>query len=194
MSPLAAALDASEDERVAAPSDAARLEAMVRENASFVWRSVRRLGVAQGDADDAAQQVLLIAARKLGAIAVGSERAFLFATALRVASKARRSSDRRREVGDDDLGERRDSAPGPEELLDRRRARALLDAVLDEMALEERAVFVLYEIEQLTMLEIAELLQIPQGTVASRLRRAREDFNARVRRLEARARFRGERP
>jgi RNA polymerase sigma-70 factor (ECF subfamily) len=54
------------------------------------------------------------------------------------------------------------------------------------MPIDLRAVFVLYELEQLTSAEIAELLQIPPGTVASRLRRARESFESCVARLRAR--------
>jgi RNA polymerase sigma-70 factor (ECF subfamily) len=49
------------------------------------------------------------------------------------------------------------------------------------MDLDLRTVFILYEVEEMTMAEIATVLQIPPGTVASRLRRAREDFLARVR-------------
>ena len=51
-------------------------------------------------------------------------------------------------------------------------------------SIERRAAFVLYEIEGITMAEIASLLQIPMGTVASRLRLAREDFRTAVARLE----------
>jgi RNA polymerase sigma-70 factor (ECF subfamily) len=61
----------------------------------------------------------------------------------------------------------------------------VLQEVLDQMPLELRAVFVLYEIEELTMAEIAEAVGIPPGTAASRLRRARESFHAIVRRLRA---------
>jgi len=52
-------------------------------------------------------------------------------------------------------------------------------------------VFVLYEIEQLTSVEIADIVGVPAGTVASRLRRAREDFQARITRAEARRNFGG---
>jgi RNA polymerase sigma-70 factor (ECF subfamily) len=81
--------------------------------------------------------------------------------------------------------------PGVEELIDRRRARELLDEILAAMTMELRLVFVLFEVEQLTMAEIARMLELPPGTVASRLRRAREDFAARVRRIEAKLEFSG---
>jgi RNA polymerase sigma-70 factor, ECF subfamily len=60
----------------------------------------------------------------------------------------------------------------------------MLDRVLDQMETDLRTVFVLYEFEELNMAEIASALGIPQGTVASRLRRARADFRQRVSRLE----------
>ena len=165
--------------------------ALVREHFAFVWRVLRRLGLSEPDADDAAQQVFIVAARRSADIAPGSERAFLFGTAMNVASHLQRSERRRREDPDGELEQRRDSRPGPDELVDRRRARDLLDQVLAEMNLELRVVFVLYEVEELTMIEIARLLEVPQGTVASRLRRAREDFTARVASLEARIKSTG---
>src|SRR5262245_58299657 len=89
--------------RVARPSrvqsaEEARLRVLVGEHFDFIWRSLRRLGVPHTDVDDCAQQVFWVAARKLSMIAEGSERAFLFSTALRVASDARRSRMRRRGV------------------------------------------------------------------------------------------------
>ena len=54
------------------------------------------------------------------------------------------------------------------------------------MSEELRAVFVLHDIERLTMADIADALELKPGTVASRLRRAREDFDNRVGRVEAR--------
>src|SRR5207253_2750509 len=84
-----------------------------------------------------------------------------------------------------------DGAPGPEEFADRVRLRALLDQILDEMPLEARSAFVLFELEELTIPEIASLLELPVGTVASRLRRARELFHAAALRVRAHAAFRG---
>jgi RNA polymerase sigma-70 factor, ECF subfamily len=190
--PTLGTLDPASQRRPAPPpSDDERLAALVRAELPFVWRVLRRLGMAESDADDAAQQVFVVAAKRLADIELGSERAFLFSTAMNVAAHARRSHERRREVPDVELEERRDSVPGLEEILDRRRAREMLDELLAAMPLELRVVFVLYEVEELTMAEIAKLVELPPGTVASRLRRAREDFAARLARLEAKMKYRG---
>ena len=178
-----------------AESDPPSVRELVEREFSFVWRLLRRLGLPEGDADDAAQQVFLVAAKRIADIQPGRERAFLFSTAMNVASKSHRSRERRREVLGDDADARfRDSVPGTEELLDRRRAREMFDSILDEMGMDLRVVFVLYEVEELTMAEIAEDLGLPQGTVASRLRRARAEFSARVQRIEAQLSRRGKEP
>lgn len=160
---------------------------------NFVWRSLRRLGLEPQDADDGAQEVFLIASRKLSVIASRSEHQFLFATALRVASSRRRSLRRRREEPLASLDEQQDdgSAPGPERLAELVRARQRLQDILDGMALEQRAIFILFELEELTVAEIARTLRIPAGTVASRLRAAREYFQQSVQRLQAREAFVG---
>jgi RNA polymerase sigma-70 factor (ECF subfamily) len=169
-----------------------RLRALVAEQYDFIWRSIRRLGVPPTDVDDCAQQVFWVAARKLDEIHAGSERAFLFSTALRVASDARRSRTRRREVPEQGEGsEALDPAPDPEEVADKTRARALLDDVLDAMPMDLRAPFVLFELEEMPTAEIAAVLELPTGTVASRLRRAREEFQKIVARVQARGAFRG---
>jgi RNA polymerase sigma-70 factor, ECF subfamily len=155
-----------------------------------LWRFMRRLGVDAMDLDDALQEVVLIAANRLGDIPPVSERPFLFGTAFRVANEYRRRRTSRHEVGDDELAYRQDPKPEPDAITDQVRARALLDEVLAVMSTDLRAVFTLYEIEELTMAEISELLGVPMGTVASRLRRAREQFEAKVDRLQARMRDR----
>jgi RNA polymerase sigma-70 factor, ECF subfamily len=164
------------------PADSARIAELVRDHLTFVWRSLRRLGLSVAEADDATQQVMLTAARRLEEVLPGRERPFLFASALRIASSTRRKLDRRRET---DIGETLpDPGPDPEALVEQRRARALLDSVLETLPLDLRAVFVLYEIEELTVPEIGRVLELKIGTVASRLRRAREEFAAAVRRIE----------
>ncbi len=67
---------------------------------------------------------------------------------------------------------------------DRRADEQLCDLVLSKVDPELAEVFVLYEIEGLTSPEIAELLEIPLGSVASRLRRAREQFRSAAERVE----------
>ena len=128
-----------------------------------------------------------MASRRLDDIVAGKERAFLFGTALRVAAAARRMRARRPSVAEpDDVARVVDGSAGADEVADRTRARVALDRVLDEMEEDLRVVFVLYELEEMTMAEIASCLELAPGTVASRLRRAREDWQARVARLRAR--------
>jgi len=157
-----------------------RLRGMVDEYYAFIWRSLRRLGVPQADVDDAVQQVFLTASRKLASIRPESEKSFLFQTAVRVASDARRTIRRRREVLDESPGDTPDSAPDAEALAEMRQARATLDVILEGMPIDLRVVFVLYELDEMPTPEIAALLDVPVGTAASRLRRARAEFSARV--------------
>ncbi len=175
-----------------AKEEATRLEGIVRGHYAFLWRSLRRLGVAEREVDDALQRVLAVLARRLGEIAPGAERSFLFQTALRVAAEMRRANARGRLSFDEAAVDRaRDGAPLPDEVLERREARAILDEVLDALPLDVRAVFVLFELEQLTTPAIAELLAIPPGTVSSRLRRGREEFQTLAKRLRAQRVFAG---
>ena len=169
-----------------------RLEALATENFQFIWRSLRRLGIPPAGVDDAAQQVFEVASRRLSDIEPGRERAFLFKTALLVAAEGRRTAARWRErFPDAVVDELADEAPTPEEANEWARKRALLDEILLAMRLDERTVFVLFELEELSMAEIAEIVEIPPGTVASRLRRAREEFHAQAKRVRARLTFQG---
>jgi RNA polymerase sigma-70 factor (ECF subfamily) len=166
-----------------------RLQQLVREHFRFVRRSLRRLGLESADADDAAQEVYLVAARRLDAIQPQAEKAFLFSTAVRVASTRRRTLRRRREQAQASFEHESSLAPDPEEHTSLLQARRLLDEILDDMDDEARAVFVLFELEHLSGPEVAELLEIPVGTVNSRLRRAREVFRSAAARLAAQSRL-----
>jgi RNA polymerase sigma-70 factor (ECF subfamily) len=168
--------------------EAQRGRTLVDEHFDFIWRSLRRLGVSDAGVDDAAQRVFVVALRRLEDIEVGRERAFLFSTAMNVAADARRALARRREQADEQaLDAAIDTTPTPDEVVDRKEARALLDEILDAMDSELRVVFVLFEIEGMTSPEIASLLGIRLGTAASRLRRSREQFHAIAKRARARA-------
>jgi RNA polymerase sigma-70 factor, ECF subfamily len=168
------------------------LETLFRDHYASIWRLLRRFGVKAPELDDAAQEVFWIAARRLPDIRSGSEAAFLYGVALRVASNVHRRTRQHLPLAElDDLGELPDLAPSPEERASHRRERALLDSVLDRMPLELRTVFVLFELEGLEVKQIAELEELPVGTASSRLRRAREEFSAIARRLRAALAARG---
>jgi RNA polymerase sigma-70 factor (ECF subfamily) len=156
--------------------DAARLRRIVDAHFDSLWRFLRRLGLSEADTDDAVQEVILVLARKLERVDAKSERSFIFSTAFRVASDMRKRVRRRRETDDELLTELATESPDPEASADSQRLAVLFDRVLSRLSLELRAVFVLYELEELTMAEIAQALQLPLGTVASRLRRGRETF------------------
>ncbi|MBX3186779.1 MAG: sigma-70 family RNA polymerase sigma factor [Labilithrix sp.] len=177
------------------PADAsteARLEEIFEAHYDAIWRTLRRLGLSEAQADDGAQRVFVVAARKIDTIVDGLEGRFLYGVAVRVASEVRRRDPARREIaGEEMLAGLADEAPGPEDSLLADEAREALDAVLGEMPDELREVLVLVELEELTVPDVAELLSIPVGTAASRLRRARESFSEAARRVRARLDRRG---
>jgi RNA polymerase sigma-70 factor (ECF subfamily) len=152
-----------------------RLGRLFAESHEPVWRFLRRLGLGAAAADDAAQDAFLVVARRLGDIEPGRERAFLFGTALRVAAHARRAA-ARLDAGDETLHAIAACSPKPDEVLARSQALTLCERVLGAMPEELRAVFILAELDEETGARIASRLSLPQGTVASRLRRARAMF------------------
>jgi RNA polymerase sigma-70 factor (ECF subfamily) len=162
-----------------------RLRTAVVEHYEFVWRTLRRLGVAENAVEDAAQNVLFIFARRIADVRPGAERAFMVATAARLAADYRKKKLRSREDLEPGavIEEHASVAPSVEELIDQGRARDLLDVVLAEMPDDVRTVFIFFEFEDMTMAAIAAMLDLPMGTVASRLRRARMMFETIAARL-----------
>jgi RNA polymerase sigma-70 factor (ECF subfamily) len=154
-----------------------RVQAAVLDHYEFLWRCLRRLGVAEATVEDALQKVLMVFVDRQHAVPDGSERAFLFGTAVRVAADWRKKEARSREVAwEGEILSRADGAPDAEALLDQRQARELLQQALDQMPIELRVVFVLAELEEMTLPSIASLVGVPLGTASSRLRRARACF------------------
>ncbi len=157
------------------------LHALVRAHYSNIWRFLRRLGFEEHLADDAAQE-LSRRGTPHRRRPPESERAFLYSTALRIATALKRKQ--AREVSVDPL----ETHSAIVRRLQRRStsvsmtssARDLLYRLLSELDERFRVVFVMYELEELTMPEIAAALEIPLGTATSRLRTAREDFRARA--------------
>jgi len=162
-----------------------RLRSMVDQHVNFVARVLRNAGTPDAEIDDEVQRTFITAARRLDDVRPGAEKGFLFKIALNLAAHARRTMARRREVLAEEAPERIDTLATPEALTDQKRMRQVLDGVLDKMDESLRVVFVLYEFEEMNMSEIADVLEIPRGTVASRLRRARAEFRERVGALES---------
>jgi RNA polymerase sigma-70 factor (ECF subfamily) len=160
----------------ASPELAAAYAALYRQHFAFVWRSLRRLGVAERELADGAQEVFLLVFRKLPELDLESRlTTWLYAVCMRVASDWRRRAHRRYELVDVD---QRGSAPAAAEDPHLGELRALLLRALDAMPMEQRAVFVAFEMEGFTGDEIASALEVPVPTVHSRLRLARERFRA----------------
>jgi RNA polymerase sigma-70 factor, ECF subfamily len=166
---------ADDGEEVGADASAERLRAIVIGQHAVVWRMLRRFGVSTARVDEAVSRVFDVLARRLGDVVPGKEQAFLVQVSARVASELRRADVRRARVEDLAAGEQPE-VPSPEQLFEQHEARAMLDEVLDTLDPEVRAVFVLYELEQWTAARIAATLGLRPGTVASRLKRARDQF------------------
>jgi RNA polymerase sigma-70 factor (ECF subfamily) len=170
-------------------ADRLRLERMFAEHHAAIWRSLRRRGLTSDEAADATQETFVIAAKRLADIQPDSERAFLIGTARRVAYTLGRKTVRWQL--DDNMDERVSAA---RDAGDERADLELCDLALSKMNPEFAEVFVLYEVEGLSSPEIAALLEVPLGSVASRLRRGREQFRAAVARIELSLRRVGRRP
>jgi RNA polymerase sigma-70 factor (ECF subfamily) len=156
------------------------LAEVFRQYASFVWRALRRLGVPEGDVDDVCQEVFVVVHRKLGDFEGRSSlRTWIYGICARTASDYRRSGRVRREVVTDSPPDAAHDG-GQHDALALRQARAKLDRILDELDDDKRAVFVLYEIEELTMAEVAEAIGCPLQTAYSRLHAARKLVEAGV--------------
>ncbi len=168
------------------------IDQLVNLHYRFVWRVLRGFGLSPSDAEDAAQQVFMIATRKLDSIDPSRARSFMYGTAMHVANNARRGLRRRREVPEDDDTDRvAPSSRGPENQTELAEARALLNEILTQLPEKSRRVLVLAEIEQLEVPEIASLEGIPVGTAASRLRVARQQFRVLLEAAQARNPFTG---
>jgi RNA polymerase sigma-70 factor (ECF subfamily) len=168
-----------------ATPEAAAAASADSEALTAIWRLLRRLGVGECDVEDATQEVFLVVSERQRTIEPGKERAFRYGVALRVARFTKRRAARTNQELTEELEHIPAADQSIEEQLDQNRARALLDALLRRMPENLREVFVLFELEDLSTYEIAEVLEIPRGTVASRLRRARADFETHVQQLKA---------
>jgi len=175
---------------VPAPPD---FEAIYHDHFDFVWRSMGRLGVDPSAVEDAAQDVFVIAHRRLASFeGRSSVKTWLFGIALRVARDFRRAARRKRSQGFVPEGQADTStvpdadAPSPLDAASRGEAVERLRAILAELDEDRRAVFILAELEQMSAPEIAEAVGANLNTVYTRLRAARREFNEAVARHAAR--------
>jgi RNA polymerase sigma-70 factor (ECF subfamily) len=167
------------------PTGVPSLAEIFREHASFVWRGLRRLGIPESDVEDVCQEVFVVVHRKLGDFEGRSSlRTWIYGICARTASDYRRSGRVRREVVTDAPPETAHEG-GQHDAVALRQARATLDRILDELDDDKRSVFVLYEIEELTMAEVAEALGCPLQTAYSRLHAARKVVEAGVARAQS---------
>ena len=156
------------------PLTPGEVDRVFREHGEFVWRSLRRLGLSEADADDICQEVFVVVFRKLADFEQRSSlRAWLYGIAVRLAASHRRRASTQREVPTETLPEATEPRE-PDDRLVASEARRLLDLALDNLDDDKRAVFVLFEIEELPMTQIATALECPLQTAYSRLYAARE--------------------
>jgi RNA polymerase sigma-70 factor (ECF subfamily) len=159
--------------------------AVFQENAPYAWRVLRRLGVSEADVDDVCQEVFVTVHRRLADFeGRSSVRTWIYGICVRTASDYRKRAHTRRECSPE-VADEPAVAPDQENAVSLRQARDTLDRLLDRLDDDRRAVFVLYEIEELSMAEVAAVLGCPLQTAYSRLHAARRDVDAALDRMHA---------
>ena len=152
---------------------------------SYVWKTLRRLGVPARDLEDLAHDVFVVVHRHIADYDPARPvRPWLFGIAFRVVADFRRAARNRCEIPSD-VGDAVDAAPSADAQLQESEARAVLMNALDGLDMDRRAVFVMHELDGMAAPEIALALAVPLNTVYSRLRLARADVAASIRRFRA---------
>jgi RNA polymerase sigma-70 factor (ECF subfamily) len=152
--------------------------ALYDREADFVFRTLHRLGVREADLPDLVQEVFVVVHRRRAEYVEGrSIRPWLYGIALGLARNHRRKAGRQGESLTSDPPERIGTSV-PDDELEARRRRERGERLLAALDPEQRAVFVMFEIEGLSGAAIAEDLGVPIGTVHSRLFAARRELAA----------------
>ena len=162
--------------------------AIVEEHTPRVWRTLRRLGVREADVEDLCQEVFVVVHKRLASFRSEARMTtWLYSICLHVAQAHRRRGYVRRELVVDRLGdEGLHGHVDPEDELVVRERKRVLEAILDDLDLEKRALLVMFEIDEVPCDEIATMLGLPLGTIYSRLYGARKAFEKAVARFRAR--------
>ena len=154
------------------------------QHSSYVCTVIRRFGVPERDVEDVAHDTFVVVHRRLGDYDPALPlRPWLFGIAYRVAIAHRRRVSNRAPVSEH-VSDLPDSEPSVEQKLDAEAGRQLVLRALEALEPERRAVFVLHEIDGVPIPQVAAALEIVPNTAYSRLRVAREEFTAAVRRLK----------
>ncbi len=156
---------------------------------AYVRLTVQRLGIRDHDRDDVVHDVFLVVHRKLAEFdAARPLRPWLFGIAYRVAlGQKRRFGYSRELLAAAESSEHVDAKPRADEELENEERRRMVHEALDHLDDEKRAVFILHELDEIAMPEIATTLGIPANTAYSRLRLARQDFRQALERVVLRA-------
>jgi RNA polymerase sigma-70 factor (ECF subfamily) len=150
-----------------------------RDHARFVGRTLRALGVPDAALEDALQEVFVVVHRRLGEFAGRAQiETWLFAIARRIASHQRRAAGRRDPLLALDAATDLPASADTFEELARAEAAALALRLLDQLDDDERAIFVLVDLEGVAVPAAALALDLKLNTAYSRLRRARQAFDA----------------
>lgn len=161
------------------PSSAADVRQIFEAHGDFVWRALARSGGRDADLRDATQEVFIVVARKLAdRDETSSLTTWLYGIATKVAANCRRKAHREREELTDEVSAPLESEAhvDPEHALANEHARVRLAQILDELPLDQRVVFMMCELDEMSCPAIAEALGIPLGTVYTRLRAGRSMF------------------
>jgi RNA polymerase sigma-70 factor (ECF subfamily) len=155
----------------------------------FVWSSARHLGAAIDAIDDVVQDVFIVIHGRLSSLQNPQAlRSWIYGIVRRTVSDHRRSR-RSRDAAGARLGAEATSTgaaqPSPLELTERNAELALLESILAELDQPKREVFVMVEVLEMTVPEVALALEIPLNTAYSRLRLARKLFDEALARWHA---------
>jgi RNA polymerase sigma-70 factor, ECF subfamily len=171
--------------RAAADGDSGAFHTLVDRHADGLFRAAMSMTPSRADAEDLLQETLLGAYRGLhrfdGRAAV---KTWLNSILIRQAAKGWRRGSRHRKVKsiqppdqtqqlDDPALTTRNAAESADQKMD-------LMAILKKMPAEQQQILVLREIQGLSYEEIAATLNVPRGTVDSRLHRARQELRQRL--------------
>jgi RNA polymerase sigma-70 factor (ECF subfamily) len=167
----------------APPPHPLEFKAVYEEEFDYVWDALRSLGIRERDLEDLTHDVFVKVFHRFATYdQTRPLRPWLFGVAFRVASDFRRLARHQREAGSS-LYEPADRGSRPDALAAARQELRLVLRALDTLDLDRRAVFVMHELNDHSMREISETLAVPLSTLYDRLRSARTEFSAAVRRL-----------